>query len=94
MLLYTHGLQLHVNQRDTLVRPPWRTVLALMRIMLRMPVDGRTVPLFNSKLFIIRYCLILVWTTVMGRPRQVDTKNGVKNYQGPITSQENTIFRF
>jgi hypothetical protein len=38
--------------------------------------------------------LILVSTTALGRPRRVDFKNGVKNYQGPTTSGENAIPKY
>jgi hypothetical protein len=50
-----------------------------------------TIPLCESKLVISRSCLILVLTTVLGRPRRADVKNGVKNYHGPTTSLENAI---
>jgi hypothetical protein len=45
-----------------------------------------TVPLYDSKLFISRSCLILVLTTVLHRPRRADVKKDVKNYQVPTTA--------
>jgi hypothetical protein len=53
--------------------------------------DINTVSLLKRKLFITRSCPIVVLTTVLGRPRRADVKNGVKNYQGPTTSLENAI---
>jgi hypothetical protein len=41
--------------------------------------------------------LDLVLTTVLGRPRRADVKNGVKNYQareGPTDSGENAIRKY
>ena len=38
--------------------------------------------------------MILVLTNFMGRPRRVDFKKGVKNYQGPATSQEIPIRKY
>jgi hypothetical protein len=37
-------------------------------------------------------CLVL--TTVLGRPRHADAKNGVKNYQGLTTSRANAIRKY
>jgi hypothetical protein len=42
----------------------------------------------KRKLSISRSCLILVLTTVLGRPRRADVKNDVKNYQGPLLPQK------
>ena len=53
-----------------------------------------TVLLQKSKLFISRSCPILVLTTVLGRPRRADVKNGVKIYQGAITSRQNAIRKY
>jgi hypothetical protein len=38
--------------------------------------------------------MILVLTTVLGRPRRADVKRDVKNYQGPTTSLENVILKY
>ena len=53
-----------------------------------------TVPLGDSKVVISGSCPILVLTTVLGRPRRADFENGIKNYQGPTTSRENTIGKY
>ena len=42
----------------------------------------------------IESCPILVLITVLGRPRHTDSKNDVKNYQGPTTSGENAIQKY
>ena len=52
-----------------------------------------TVPLYKSKLFISRSCPLLVLETVLRRPRRVDVKKGVKNYQGPKTAFLNFFFK-
>jgi hypothetical protein len=62
--------------------------------LLRSGSLSRTVPLYESKLFINRSCLILVLTTVLGCPRRTDVKKDVKKYQGSTTSQENTILKY
>ena len=49
------------------------------------------VPLCNITLFMRRSCLILVLTTVLGRPRRADHKKRVKTYQGRTISRENAI---
>jgi hypothetical protein len=56
--------------------------------MLDLSMDLSTVPLYNSKLFISRSCLILVLTTVRGRPRRADVKNDVKNDQGQLLHEK------
>jgi hypothetical protein len=52
---------------------------------------NRTVPLRKSTLFIIRFCPILVLTTVLSLSGHADPKNDVKNYQVPTTFQEIAI---
>jgi hypothetical protein len=55
---------------------------------------SRTVPLYTSKRFISRSCLILVLTKVLRRPRRTDVKKNVKKYQVSTTSLGNAIFKY
>ena len=60
------------------------------RVHTKFSIDG----LYTiSYAYVLYHCAkaILVLTTVLGRPRHVDAKNGAKKYQGPTTSQENMI---
>jgi hypothetical protein len=50
--------------------------------------------LWNRKLFISRFCPILVLTKVLGIPRRTDVKNDVKNYQGKTTSKKKAIRKY
>ena len=64
-------------------RQPQATIASYYTVVLCILVLYSTVPLYESKLFISRTCLILVLATVLGRPRRADVKKDAKNYQGP-----------
>jgi hypothetical protein len=47
-----------------------------------------------SDIHVLYHCAVLVLTTVLGRSRRADVKNGVKNYQRPNTCRENVIRKY
>jgi hypothetical protein len=51
-------------------------------------VLGCTVPLCKSKVYISGPCLILVLTTILGRPRRTDAKNDVKIIMGRLLPEK------